>query len=68
VRPEFEYEVSIADAERMLATICGDDTLEKKRFFVEDTGASCANRGAELAKVGVIFAHCRGPLSVHSRF
>jgi adenylate cyclase len=40
VRPEFEYEVPIADAERMLLTICGDDTLEKKRFFVEDVGAT----------------------------
>ena len=38
VRPEFEYEVPIDDAERMLSTICGDDTLEKKRFFVEDAG------------------------------
>jgi adenylate cyclase len=40
VRPEFEYEVPIDDAERMLSTICGDDTLEKKRFFVEDAGAT----------------------------
>jgi CYTH domain-containing protein len=35
---EFEYEISIADAERMLSTICRDDTLEKERFFVEDAG------------------------------
>ena len=40
VRPEFEYEVPITDAERMLSTICGDDALEKKRFFVEDAGAT----------------------------
>ena len=40
VRPEFEYEVPIADAERMLSTVCGDDTLEKERFFVEDAGAT----------------------------
>ncbi|MGC1300295.1 MAG: CYTH domain-containing protein [Alloacidobacterium sp.] len=39
-RPEFEYEVPIADAERMFSTICGDDTLEKERFFVEDAGAT----------------------------
>src|SRR6516225_9176756 len=32
---EFEYEIPIADAERMLSTICRDDTLEKERFFVE---------------------------------
>jgi CYTH domain-containing protein len=38
-RPEFEYEIPIADAERMLSTICADDTLEKERFFVEDAGA-----------------------------
>src|SRR5262245_11052324 len=40
VRPEFEYELPIADAERMLATLCHDDTLEKQRFFVEDAGAT----------------------------
>ena len=38
VRPEFEYEIPIADAERMLSTFCRDDTLEKQRFFVEDNG------------------------------
>jgi len=37
-RPEFEYEIPIADAERMLSTFCRDDTLEKQRFFVEDAG------------------------------
>ena len=40
VRAEFEYEIPIADAERMLSTICQDDTLEKQRFFVEDAGAT----------------------------
>jgi adenylate cyclase len=40
VRPEFEYEIPIADAERMLSTVCGEDTLEKERFFVEDAGAT----------------------------
>ena len=40
MRPEFEYEVPITDAERMLSAICGDDALEKKRFFVEDAGAT----------------------------
>jgi adenylate cyclase len=43
-RPEFEYEVPIADAERMFSTICGDDTLEKERFFVEDAGGNVACR------------------------
>jgi CYTH domain-containing protein len=40
VRPEFEYEVPIADAETILSTICGDDTLGKERFFVEDAGVT----------------------------
>jgi adenylate cyclase len=40
VRPEFEYEMPIADAERMLSTMCQDDTLQKQRFFVEDAGAT----------------------------
>jgi adenylate cyclase len=39
-RPEFEYEIPMADAERMLSTICQDDPLEKQRFFVEDAGAT----------------------------
>ena len=39
-RLEFEYEIPMADAERMLTTICQDDTLEKQRFFVEDAGAT----------------------------
>ena len=38
VRSEFEYEIPIVDAERMLSTMCQDDTLEKQRFFVEDAG------------------------------
>jgi adenylate cyclase len=40
VRPEFEYEIPIADAERMLSTLCQDDTLEKQRFFVEAAKAT----------------------------
>ena len=40
MRPEFEYEIEIADAERMLSTVCGGNTLEKQRFFVEDSGAT----------------------------
>ncbi len=40
VRPEFEYEIPITDAERMFSTICRDDTLEKQRYFVENAGAT----------------------------
>ena len=39
-RPEFEYEISMADAEGIFSTICQDDTLEKQRFFVQDAGAT----------------------------
>ena len=35
-RAEFEYGIPFSDADRMLSTICRDDTLEKQRFFVED--------------------------------
>ena len=38
-RAEFEYGISFSDAERMLSTICRDDTLEKERFFVKDGDA-----------------------------
>jgi adenylate cyclase len=37
---EFEYEIPIADAEKMLSTMCQDDTLEKERFFIEDAGGT----------------------------
>jgi adenylate cyclase len=37
---EFEYEIPLADAERMLSTLCRDDHLEKERFFVEDAGGT----------------------------
>jgi CYTH domain-containing protein len=40
VRPEFEYEIPIADAERMFSTACGDHILVKQRFFVDDDGAT----------------------------
>jgi adenylate cyclase len=36
VRAEFEYEIPIADAERMFSTVCQDNILEKERFFVQD--------------------------------
>ena len=38
-RAEFEYGIPFSDAERMLSTICRDDTVEKQRFFVEDGDA-----------------------------
>jgi adenylate cyclase len=38
-RPEFEYEIPIADAERMFSTVCGE-ILEKQRFFVHNAGAT----------------------------
>jgi CYTH domain-containing protein len=37
-RPEFEYEIPIPDAERMFSTVCGDQILEKQRFFVQEAG------------------------------
>jgi adenylate cyclase len=37
---EFEYEIPIADAEKMLSTLCRDDHLEKERFFVEDAAGT----------------------------
>jgi adenylate cyclase len=38
-RAEFEYEIPIADAERMFSTVCGE-ILEKQRFFVHNAGAT----------------------------
>ena len=38
-RAEFEYGIPFSDAERMLSTICRDDTLEKQRFLIEDGDA-----------------------------
>ncbi len=39
-RPEFEYEIPIADAERKFSTVRGDQLLEKQRFFVHYAGAT----------------------------
>ena len=38
-RPEFEYEIPIADAQRMFSTVCGE-ILEKQRFFVHNAGVT----------------------------
>jgi len=38
-RDEFEYEIPLVDAERMLATVCNKDVLEKRRYFVEASRA-----------------------------
>ncbi len=38
-RDEFEYEIPLADAERMLSAICSSDVLEKRRYFVEASRA-----------------------------
>ena len=43
-RAEFEYGIPLSDAERMLSTICRDDTLEKQRFFVEDGDGGLSRR------------------------
>lgn len=34
VRQEYEYEIPLADAEKMLNTLCGDVVIEKTRFYV----------------------------------
>ena len=38
-RDEFEYEIPLADAERMLCAICNTDVLDKRRYFVEASPA-----------------------------
>jgi CYTH domain-containing protein len=55
-RPEFEYEIPIVDAERMLSTMCQDDTLEKQRFYVEDAEATWQVDVYEGILQGVIIA------------
>jgi CYTH domain-containing protein len=37
-RAEYEYKIPLADAELIMAKICGDDTLEKQRYLGEDVG------------------------------
>ncbi|MBR0649088.1 CYTH domain-containing protein [Roseomonas terrae] len=37
-RPEFEYEIPVAEAEIMLAQLCGDQVVEKTRHFVPFAG------------------------------
>jgi CYTH domain-containing protein len=40
LRAEYEYEIPLAEAESMLATLCGNDGVEKKRFLVAEAGAT----------------------------
>jgi adenylate cyclase len=40
VRPEFEYEIPVADAEILLDTLCERPLIEKTRWFVEFGGLS----------------------------
>lgn len=37
-RDEYEYDIPMADAEKMLATLCIGPTLEKTRYFIERDG------------------------------
>lgn len=39
-RPEFEYEIPVADAEEMLRTLCVKPLLEKTRYCVKHAGLS----------------------------
>lgn len=34
VRQEFEYDIPLHDAEKMLSTLCGDVIIEKTRYYV----------------------------------
>ena len=34
IRQEYEYEIPLADAEKMLRTLCGDVVIEKTRHYV----------------------------------
>lgn len=57
-RPEFEYEIPIADAEAMLAELCARPLIEKRRFVVDYGGLTWEvdefmgeNAGLVLAEV-----------------
>ena len=57
-RPEFEYEIPVADAEAMLATLCDQPLIEKVRFEVSYGGRlwhvdefAAENAGLVLAEV-----------------
>jgi CYTH domain-containing protein len=54
LRPEFEYEIPIADAERMLSSLCQDDTLEKQRYCVEDAGTTWYVDVAAFSKASLL--------------
>ena len=58
VRTEFEYQVPIADAERMLAELCEQPLIEKTRYVIEENGLTWeidefagANEGLIVAEV-----------------
>ena len=56
-RSEFEYEIPVADAKGLLA-LCGDDVVEKQRYFIKHGGKlweldvfSGANAGLIMAEI-----------------
>ena len=58
VRTEFEYQVPIADAERMLDELCEQPLIEKTRYVIEENGLTWeidefagANEGLIVAEV-----------------
>ncbi len=55
-RSEFEYEIPIADAEEMLATLCQGPVVEKARHSVPYGGLTWSIDVHEGALAGIVFA------------
>ncbi|MGO4678119.1 CYTH domain-containing protein [Bosea sp. 2YAB26] len=55
-RSEYEYEISCADAEEMLSTLCNGQVIEKTRFLVPYDGLTWMVDVYEAALEGLVIA------------
>ena len=55
-RLEFEYPIPVADAERLLETLCGRDIIEKTRHLVPHAGLTWQVDEHHGALDGIVFA------------
>jgi CYTH domain-containing protein len=58
MRPEFEYEIPVDDAEAMLATLCPHPLVEKTRYAVEHAGLPWHVDVFTGVNAGLVIAEC----------
>lgn len=65
-RHEFEYEIPLADAERMLSELCGERRIEKTRYLVPHDGLTWEVDVYGGLLEGVAYAEVELPCPTHA--